>query len=178
MIRRTAALTAIIILVTVSGSGRTLLTQEQALESAFPEGTKIERETLFLKKAELEKIRELSGQEIDQELVIRYVGRKKGDVVGYAYFDSHRVRTLPETIMIVIDSDGAIERIEILSFSEPPDYFPARRWLDQFLGKPLDDELSLKRAIRPITGATLTGRAVTNASRKILAIHQVVGGKS
>ncbi|MCM2316780.1 MAG: FMN-binding protein, partial [Thermoanaerobaculia bacterium] len=65
-------------------------------------------------------------------------------------------------------------RIEILSFSEPEDYLPKPRWIDQLDGKKLDDELSLKRAIRPISGATLSGRAIVNASRKVLAIHRVI----
>jgi hypothetical protein len=35
----------------------------------------------------------------------------------------------------------------------------------------------LRKGIRPITGASLTGRAIVNASRKVLAIHQAVGTK-
>ena len=37
----------------------------------------------------------------------------------------------------------------------------------------LDEELELKRAIRPVTGATLTARATSDAVRRILAIHDV-----
>ncbi len=171
---RHAVITTLIVCFAVSGSGRTLLTQDKALANAFPKGTKVERQSIFLEPGQLARIRDLSGQEIEQELVIRYVGRKSGEVVGYAYFDAHRVRTLPETIMVVVDADDAIDRVEILSFSEPAEYLPKRRWLDQFLGRPLDDELALNRAIRPISGATLSGRAITSSSRKILAIHEVV----
>lgn len=172
---RTSLVSILVTCFAVSGFGRTLLTQEDALSSAFPKGTRIERQSIFLKPAQLERIRELSGQDVERELIIRYVGRKGEKVVGYAYFDAHRVRTLPETIMVVIDTDGSIRQIEILSFSEPFEYLPKRRWLDQFLGRPLTDELSLNRAIRPISGATLSGRAVTSSSRKMLAIHDVVG---
>lgn len=175
MKRRNLTIAAFIVCVAASGFGRTLLTQEKALASAFPKGTKIERQSIFLKPAQIDTIRKLTGEDVEQELIIRYVGRKGGDVVGYAYFDAHRVRTLPETLMVVVDATDAIEQIEILSFSEPAEYLPKRRWLDQFLGRPLDDELSLNRAIRPISGATLSGRAVTSSSRKILAIHEVVG---
>jgi hypothetical protein len=105
-------------------------------------------------------------------MIVRYAGPG-----GYAYFDTHRVRTLPETIMVVVTPEGRIDRIEILSFDEPPDYLPKQRWMDQFRSRRLDDELSLKRAIRPISGASLSGRAITNASRKILALHRAIGGK-
>lgn len=171
---RHIVITTLIACFAVSGFGRTLLTQDEALATAFPKGTKIERQSIFLKAGQLERIRDLSGQDIEQELIIRYVGRKGSQIVGYAYFDAHRVRTLPETIMVVVDATDSIEHVEILSFSEPAEYLPKRRWLDQFLGRPLDDELSLNRAIRPISGATLSGRAITESSRKILAIHEVV----
>ena len=45
--------------------------------------------------------------------------------------------------------------------------------LDAWLTR-LDKDLSLKGAIRPISGASLTGTAIVNASRKILAIHRVL----
>ena len=143
---------------------RVLMTQQQALASAFPAGVKVTRQTFFL-TAEQAKA---TGSET--QLVIRYAGSNG----SYAYFDTHRVRTEPETVMVVVNAEGKIERVDILSFDEPTDYFPKRRWLDQFLGRKLDDDLSLNRAIRPISGASLTGRAITNASRKILAIHNAV----
>jgi len=153
---------------------KSFLSQEEALKLAFPADAEVQRQSLFLSQAEREAAAKLSGVEFDDELVVRYVAKAAGKVVGYAYFDAHRVRTLPETIMVVILPDGKISRIEILSFSEPQEYLPRERWLDQLDGKALDDELSLSRSIRPITGATLSGRAIVSASRKLLAIHQVV----
>jgi len=145
---------AAILLVALSANARVLMTQEQALASAFPAGVKVTRQTIFL----------------EHQLVIRYAGSNG----SYAYFDTHRVRTEPETVMVVVNAAGKIERVDILSFDEPTDYFPKRRWLDQFLGRKLDKDLSLKGAIRPISGASLTGAAIVNASRRILAIHQVL----
>ena len=37
-----------------------------------------------------------------------------------------------------------------------------------------DDELSMKRGIRAVTGATLTARATTDAARRVLAVHKVI----
>jgi hypothetical protein len=130
---------------------------------------------LFLTPEQRAAARKESGVDFDDRMIVRYTGTAGDRVVGYAYFDTHRVRTLPETIMIVIDADGNIGRIEILSFDEPTDYLPKRRWIDQFRGHKLDDDLSLNRAIRPISGASLSGRAITNASRKVLALHRAAG---
>lgn len=149
------------------------MTQQQALASAFPAGTKVARQTFFLTPAQLDAAKKESGVEFADRMIVRYAGANG----AFAYFDSHRVRTLAETVMIVLTPDGKIERIDILSFDEPTEYQPKPRWFEQFRGRKLDDELSLKRAIRPISGASLSGRAIVNASRKILALHHAIGGK-
>ena len=161
-------LLAALLATSLAASARVLMTQEQALASAFP-NAKPARQTFFLTKQQLDAARKESGVEFNDQLVVRYAGP-----AGFAYFDTHRVRTLPETIMIVVTPDGKIDRVEILSFDEPTDYFPKRRWLDQLLHRHLDDDLSLKRAIRPISGASLTGQAIVNATRKVLALHHVI----
>lgn len=150
----------------LAASARVLETQQQALASAGA----TTRQTFFLTKEQIAAAKQESGVDIKDALVVRYAAPNG----AYAYFDSHRVRTEPETVMIVVDANGAVSRIDILSFDEPTDYFPKRRWLDQFLGRHLDKELTLKGAIRPMSGASLTGTAIVNASRKILAIHHVL----
>jgi electron transport complex protein RnfG len=158
-----------------AAQARVFMAQPQALASAFPAGTKVARQAFFLTPEQRAAARKESGVDFDDRMIVRYTGSAGDRVIGYAYFDTHRVRTLPETIMIVIDADGKVDRIEILSFDEPTDYLPKRRWIDQFRGHKLDDDLSLNHAIRPISGASLSGRAITNASRKVLALHRAVG---
>lgn len=153
---------------------RVFMTQQQALASAFPAGTTVSRQTFFLKPEQVAAARKESGVDFKDQMIVRYTGTANGRAVGYAYFDTHLVRTLPETVMIVVTPEGKIDRVDILSFNEPPDYLPKTRWIDQLKGRKLDDDLSLKRSIRPISGASLSGRALVNASRKILAIHRVI----
>ena len=165
--RRAAFLVAFI---AVAAQGRVLMTQEQALATAFPSGVKVERQKFFLTPQQLDAARKESSVDFNDQLIIRYAGSDG----RFAYFDTHRVRTMPETVMVVVDRDGKVDRVEILSFDEPTDYFPKRRWIDQLLGRKLDPELSLNRAVRPISGASLTGRAIVNATRKVLALHKVL----
>jgi hypothetical protein len=165
-------LTIALFFVTAAANARVLMTQQQALASAFPTGTTVSRQKFFLTPEQLAAARKESGGEFDDALIIRYAGSDG----RFAYFDSHRVRTEPETVMVVVKADGTIDSIDILSFDEPTDYFPKRRWLDQLLGRKLDRDLALNGAVRPISGASLTGRAIVNASRKILALHHVLAG--
>jgi hypothetical protein len=162
----------LLLLAATSAPARVFMTQEQALAKAFPTGTTVARQKFFLTTQQLEQARRESGTDFDDRLIIRYAGSDS----RFAYFDTHRVRTLPETILIIVKPDATIERVDILSFDEPTDYFPKRRWIDQLLGRKLDRDLSLNGAIRPISGASLTGRAIVDASRKILALHHVLVG--
>lgn len=169
MIQRASIL---LFLIASTAGARVLMTQQEALASAFPKGVAVSRQKFFLTPQQLDAARKESGVDFDDQLIVRYAGSDGRT----AYFDTHRVRTEPETVMVVVRPDGTIERIDILSFDEPTDYFPKRRWLDQFLGRRIDRDLALNGAIRPISGASLTGRAIVNATRKILALHHVLAG--
>lgn len=175
---RVAALALTLLVGVGSGSrpasAKVFLTVDEALKLAFP-GCEVKRQTAYLTAEQLRRARSLAGVEVPSALVPYYVAKREGRPAGTAYFDTHRVRTLPETLMIVVDPQGKVGRIEVVSFREPEEYLPRGAWYDQFRGQALDRDLQLKRDIRPVTGATLTARATTDAVRRVLAIHQVVG---
>ncbi|MGE5276728.1 MAG: FMN-binding protein [Acidobacteriota bacterium] len=177
--RTSAAALAFLLILAAPAAGKVFLTQQEALRLAFPAGVSVERRTAFLSEAELQEARKLARSESPPAaLVTYYVGVKDGRTVATAYFDTHVVRTQPETIMVVVDPAGSVLRVEVLSFLEPEDYLPLPRWYGLFAGRPLDDELSSSRAIRPVAGATLTVRATTEAVRRVLAVHRVIGASA
>ena len=78
-----------------------------------------------------------------QSVVTHYVARDRNNrLLGVAYFDSHRVRTLGEVVMVVVTPDGRTRSIEVLKFAEPPEYRAPDAWLRQFAGKPLTPALT------------------------------------
>ncbi|HSG49870.1 MAG TPA: FMN-binding protein, partial [Longimicrobiales bacterium] len=83
-------------------------------------------------------------------------------------------RTLPEVLMVVVTPGGTVGRIETVSFREPPDYEAPEGWLRLMVGRALEEELSLKREIPNLTGATLTAQAAVGATRRVLALHAVI----
>jgi hypothetical protein len=170
---RPALVATLILASSAPALAKVFLTQEEALKLAFP-GAAVERRTAFLTGAESRDVAALSGGPPPSALTVAYVATKEGLLVGTAYFDTHVVRTQPETLMVVVEPSGKIGRVEVLSFSEPEDYLPRGHWYAQFPGKALDEELSVKRGIRAVSGATLTARATTEAARRVLALHQVL----
>ena len=158
-----------------STAGSTVLVSvEEALALAFP-GAVHTRETVFLSAGQVGDAAALSGTEIPSSLVTRYVATARdGTVQGFGYLDTHRVRTLPETVLIAVGPDGTVLRVEVVVFREPLEYKPREGWYGQYEGEQLDRDLALERDIRPVTGATLTARATTEAVRRVLAIHRAL----
>jgi Na+-translocating ferredoxin:NAD+ oxidoreductase RnfG subunit len=150
------------------------VSQQEALAAAFPPPAVVHRRTAFLSQAALDSVRADAGADapVAQAVVTYYVAERDGHPVGVAYFDSHRVRTLNEVVMIVVQPDDRIRSIEVLRFAEPPEYHASDAWLSQFQGQALAPELSLKSGIANMTGATLTSHAVTRAARRVLALHR------
>ena len=148
---------------------KVFMTQEEALRLAFPGGPDPERVTSFLTDEQAAAVEKQAGQPLTSRVVTWY---RRGGVT--AWFDTHVVRTLPETIMVVVSPKGEIVRIDILSFSEPDEYRPRDRWMQQLNGHELDDQLSLRGGIRPITGASLSARAIVGASRRVLSLRRTL----
>jgi electron transport complex protein RnfG len=153
--------------------GKTFLTKEEALALAF-EGCKVERTVKVLDSQTRKRVEKLSGSDLERAIAYAYTATKEGKCVGTAYFDVHRVRTMRQVLMVVVDPAGKVRRVELLAFAEPAQFIPNSRWYGQFVGKALDETLSLKRDIKGVTGATLTARATTQAVRRVLAIHAVL----
>ncbi len=156
-----------------SAQGGVFLTMDEALKLAFPQA-ETQRSTAYLSKPEVEAIAKRSGQQFTDAVIRPYIAQSDGNVVGTAYFDNHRVRSRREILMVVVQPDGTVGRIELLAFGEPKEYIPKSKWYRQFDDQALTKELRLKRSIRPMTGATLTARATINCVRRTLAIHSVL----
>ena len=151
-------------------AGKVFLTRSEALALAFPD-CKVERVARYLTRDERRRAARLAGVPVDSRLVVRY----EASCGGAAYFDVHRVRTLPETLMVVVDAEGRVTHLEVMAFLEPEEYIPRRNWYEQFLNRRLNPRLRLKRSIHAVTGATLTARATSDAVRRVLALDQVLG---
>jgi hypothetical protein len=169
VLRRAAAVLAGL---TFAGSvfGRVLMSQEEALLLAFPRPIAVTRRTIYLDDAAMQRVR-AAGAVIETRVVPYYTGTKDGAVTGYAFFDTHLVRTFPETVMIRLRSDGAIAAIDIVSFDEPDDYRTTPRWREQFGGLGADPSGFDK--VRPLAGATLSAHAVTEAARRVTVLYRL-----
>jgi Na+-translocating ferredoxin:NAD+ oxidoreductase subunit G len=150
-----------------------LPTTQEALALAFP-GAQMIRKEHVLTEPQAAQVKALAQVDLPGRWLVAYEARKNGAQVGVGLFDTHRVRTLNETLLVAISPEGRILRVEAVAFREPEEYKAKEAWVKQFEGKGLDAQLNLKGAIRPLSGATLTAHAMTDAARRCLALHQVL----
>ena len=148
----------------------------EALELAFGKGSEVEMKSIFMTDEQAGAVERAAKAKLESNLFTFYVGRKNGEVLGYAAIESHTVRTKPETLMIVLSPDGQVTAVHVLAFHEPPEYQPTDRWFSQLLGTPRE-ELELNRGVDGITGATLSARSAVQSTRKVLAIYQLTMAK-
>ena len=156
-----------------SAQGKVFLSTKEALALAFPE-CEVTRAKYVLDAAKKKRATELAGHKPRRSMVYAYEARKDGVLVGTAYFDRHRVRSKQELVMVVVGPDSSVRRLEVLSFEEPVDYLPRGSFYAQLVGRALDKDLSTKRGIVGVTGATLTVNATVQAVRRVLAAHMVL----
>ncbi len=176
---RGRAAIAVLVLATLGlaahpGGATVFLAKDEALSLAFPGVDRIEERVFILTDEQKRLVQTMARAPLDTKLWTIHVGWRGGTVQGYAVIESHVVRTLPETCMVVVDPQGSAQRVEILAFHEPPEYLPTARWIEQFKGRALDGELKLNAGIHAITGATLSARAMTDSVRRALALVTVL----
>lgn len=150
-----------------------LLREAAALDRAFP-GETPERRILYLTAEQVAAVEKAARSKLPSPVITTFETRSGNKVTGRAVLDTHVVRTMPVTVLAVIEPDGRLRMALVLQFGEPPDYLPRDEWLKTLESRPLDDDLWPGRGIHKVTGATLTVQALTDAVRRSLAVDRVV----
>lgn len=164
-------------LMTRPGIGRIFYSKNEAMHLAFGDDAEVEMQPLFLTEQQIADLEKSARVKFDSALFTFYVGRRNGEITGYAAIESHTVRTKPETLLILLSPDGELENIEVLAFHEPPEYQPGAAWLAQFYHRALAD-MDFNSGIHGITGATLSAQSALTSVRKVMAVYQLVVKKN
>lgn len=173
--KKAIAIILFISLIFISGMdhlhARVLLRVDEAIRRYFP-GCQLKEESLFLLPQQIKKAELSSGLKVESKLLSRKVATcPSGE--KFIYLDMHVVRTQKEVLMIVLNQ-SELEKVEVLSFYEPDEYIPGKKWYELFKGIKKTETIALGRNIPHISGASLTSRATVTAVNKILALHEAV----
>jgi len=153
--------------------GKVFYSKSEAMEIAFGKGAAIENLSLFPSDEESAKIEQLAQVKLDSKMFTFYVGKQQEKITAYAAIETRTVRTMPETLLVVLEPDGTLRGVTTLAFHEPPEYQAPDRWFAQLAKKALS-ELSFSAGVQGVTGATLSTRSALDSVRKVLAVYQVM----
>lgn len=165
-----------------------LLTKEAALEKVFGQGAKIVTETKELTEAQLSKIKErLGGQlvfyqkgsssaQVDAKTSIDfYFALKDGKKSAVAIIDEEAGKWGPVDFIIALGLQGAVTRVEVLSYQEKRGQPIARHsFMSQFEGKTGKSPLKLNKDITGVSGATISSNCAVFAVKKAIVLYEEV----
>lgn len=155
------------------GAQEGVVTRSEALAAVFP-GAAVTRDRVILTREQMAAVAALARVGMQGRIFPRYIARRDGVEVGRAYVDTHTPKTERQSLLVSLDPDGRVRRVDVTVFFEPAQYMAPTDWLRQFDGQVLHPGLAVRRGIRPIAGSSFTGRAIANAVRRVLALDQVL----
>jgi hypothetical protein len=150
-----------------------VISRQEALAAVYLDAT-VTRDRVILTTEQMSAVAALARVGMQGKIFPRYIARKNEIVVGRAYIDTHTAKTERQSVLVSLDTAGQVIRVDVTVFFEPAQYMAPQDFLRQYDGQVLHDELVIRRGIRPVTGASFTGRAVNNAVRRVLALDQVL----
>ncbi len=124
---------------------------------------------------QLQEILEQEGVEAEPESKVAnfFVCQDDKIPTGYALIDQEVGKHLPITYVVGISTKGEVSRVEIMVFREIRGWeVREKKFLNQFQGKKVSDDLAIGRALANVTGATLSARSLSKGTRRALLLWQ------
>jgi thiamine biosynthesis lipoprotein len=158
-----------------SAQANEYLTQEKALELAFPGADLITPQTVLLTKEQREQIGKMTQQTAVTPKFDYHTGLAKGVTQGYAVFGDASSKSDPFSYMLVLAPDCSIRMVEILTYSGIRGHEVRQKgFLNQFKGKTAQDKIQLRSDIKNMAGATISCQSLTDSIRQRMAYISVL----
>ena len=178
MIRRPSFLFFIFIFLPASLWGESVyLKPSEALKIIFHDSKEIISEKKTLSPDRKMALEKKIGTKLEKDTWNFYIAKSDGKIDGYAVIDNEVGKTDPITFLTAITPQGEVKEVEILVYREAyGSEVKEKRFLKQYEGKKNEDPIRLGQDIRPITGATLSSRAISvGVKRDLLVWNEFFG---
>jgi Na+-translocating ferredoxin:NAD+ oxidoreductase RnfG subunit len=161
----------ILVFLVASMDAQVLISPQESMKMAFGEDVTLKKKNILLKNKQAKKIQDSAKVKLSTKIYRIFSASKDSKILGYGILVNEKVRSKNAVIMYHILSDSTLNSIEIIAFNEPLEYIPSKTWNEQFNKTKTDKMLRLSRDIPTISGATLSARAITDASRVAFGIY-------
>jgi Na+-translocating ferredoxin:NAD+ oxidoreductase RnfG subunit len=145
-----------------------------AMHRVFGETSDVKTYSLVIDSSEAEAVYDVTSETVSGRVIIREASDANGKVIGYGIVDDVRGKEQPITYITMMNPDGSIADVEVLVYRESYGGEVAHdQFREQFRGKSGVKELRVGHGIQSIAGATISSKAITNGTRKIVTLFQV-----
>jgi Na+-translocating ferredoxin:NAD+ oxidoreductase RnfG subunit len=149
-----------------------IISPETALEQTLNADSVIKK-SMILTKDQHGQVQKLAKTKLKSKLYRIYIAKKASKTVGIGVLLTQTVRSKSTAVLYIMNPQGVLQAIEIISFREPKEYLPSKRWLTQFKDHKGEHFSSVSGNIDNISGATLSANAIIRAANLAQAIYKV-----
>jgi Na+-translocating ferredoxin:NAD+ oxidoreductase RnfG subunit len=101
-----------------------------------------------------------------------------GNTIGYYYFGKAFGKVDYFDFVVIFDTNLNVSKVKILVYREDHGAeIRSKRWLKQFIGKSIENELNYPKNIVGISGATLSVQSMTKAVNDVFKTIQILKEK-
>ncbi len=145
------------------------LSKDQALDLILGHETEHSYDPKTIDESLAQELEEQSLRGQDSKQAHFFVAKKDGKVTGYALIDEEVGKHLPITYIVGISPAGQVTRVEMMVFREVRGWEARERaFLGQFDGKSEGADLKIGGAVRHVSGATLSSKAIAKGVGRAL----------
>lgn len=153
-----------------------LISPFDALKATYGEACQSKKKNIILTSAQFNAVEKLAKVKISSKIFRTYTTTCNKQLF-HSLLVTHKVRSKTVTTLYAFDEKGLLTSVEIIAFNEPLEYIPNSKWVKNLEEQPLNDALRLGKTITPISGATLSARALSHSTRIALALYEVLYAK-
>jgi hypothetical protein len=158
---------------------RVYLTEEEAVDYQTQEGDRVEKTTFTLSDTDMKKLRKRQRVNIftDEYTLYKIYRPDESEPYRYAIPIQQPGQHEYMDLMYGVNADGTINRIDLMVYREPyGGEVRSRRFMQQYEGRSLEDsEFRVNLDIIHIAGATISAKAVSSGTRKVLEMLHLEG---
>lgn len=140
------------------------------IKPSFSKNVTVTKKQFKLNKKQMKQIQNAAKAKMDSNIVRLYTVKSVKKIEGYAVLLLSTIRTKKAVVLYIMDTNEKIKSMEIVLFKEPLEYKPKKNWQNTFKGKTKNNNLFAGKGIPTISGATMSARAITDASRLAISI--------
>lgn len=152
-------------------SAKVLTSPIDAMKYTYGDDAVITKKNILLSKSKTKIIEKNAQSKLSSKIFRIFKATKENQTLGYGILVNKKVRSKNAVVLYFISNNGILKGIEVIAFNEPLEYLPSKNWNSQFENIDTTTMLYASKEIPTITGATLSARSITDASRIAFSLY-------